>query len=208
MQFKRWAVFRFSFACICFVAKGKCAEKRATEWGKKRQRKKQVAEGKGKWKQGDRRGRKRGWRGSKAEPHLSLFYRAALHRQRRHWCRAKQIYMAKRSWGELGEWRMQYGEWRMESCLAVASKAWWWRWRWRWWWPVAGVGEFGCRCRCTKWKMWLKTAIRNKLLFLLWAAVRVQSKLRAAVEAALPMQLEIESFRYQLQLLHLPSPSP
>jgi len=30
---------------------------------------------------------------------------------------------------------------------------------------VAAV--FGCRCCCTKWKMWLKTAIRNKLLFLL-----------------------------------------
>jgi len=30
-----------------------------------------------------------------------------------------------------------------------------------------GGGIFGCRCRCTKWKMWLKTAIRNKLLFLL-----------------------------------------
>lgn len=33
---------------------------------------------------------------------------------------------------------------------------------------VADVGGvFDCRCRCTKWKMWLKTAIRNKLLFLL-----------------------------------------
>lgn len=77
---------------------------------------------------------------------------------------------------------------------------------------VAAV--FGCRCCCTKWKMWLKTAIRNKLLFLLWAAVRDSASLPSSSSsssfssscsswsrttclrlALSPLQLEIESFR-------------